>query len=275
MLLLTHQSQALYTNYLDVAVATLTGVSNELANIPEPTKEHKKQLAAVKKALKDLSKPSDSVAQDYNLFVLAVVHLGDLAEDPLFDQIGTNAFNTFIAEAAAEGGAIEARINALNEFVTVKKAASNQLAKAEATFETLSTETNKQRGLLLGRQLFTRLVAANKLAAKGEAHSGFAADSVLGGTLHHEEGDNSGDVAFTGATTGTQTETGGSPQDIGYDYDRTGLNTATLRIEEPSGTNTVKLTFTSTSTGKFTFKFVGNEGNDSGRGTFALTFGPL
>ena len=280
MLSLATHSHALYTNYLDDAVATLTGASNYLASIPTPTKADKKHLAEVKKALKDLSKPSVSVAGDYNLFFAAVVHLGDLTTDPTFgptlDNIGTNAFNAFISEAHSELEATGERISELNDFVGAKRAASNQWFKARATLISLASTTNKQVGLLLGRQLFARLAVANRLAANGEAHSGFALDSVVGKNLHHMEGTRSGTVYFNNNVDATQMETGGSPKSATYTYTRTGLTTATLVLMSPGGmggtdTTTVKIHFTSAAAGTFTFRNVGSDGHvRTGTGTFTI-----
>lgn len=273
LLALANQSHALYTNYLDVAVGTLIGGSNYYATLSAPTAADKRALAEIKRALKDLAKPSVSVAGDYNLFFAAVAHLGDLATTPTFDDIGTNAFNLFISEAQSEYVATSGRVAALNDFVRIKRAASNQLAQVLRDFNTLGANpTNKQLGLLLGRHIYTKLTVADKLAATGEAHSGFAADSLIGGTLHYDGRHNSGDIHFTDATTGTQANNGGSTNNITYTYTRTGLNTATLEIMHTDGATHVNVKFTSAGGGTFAVRSDNNDGtHDSGSGTFTLT----
>lgn len=269
VLALANQSHALYTHYLDVAVGTLTVFSNSLATLPTPTPAEKKQLAEVKRALKDVGKPSVSVAGDYNLFFAAVAHLGDLATTPTFDDIGTNAFNAFLGEAQVEYFVTSLRVAALNDFVRQKRAASNQLAQAFAAFTTLQANpTNKQLGLLLGRQIFTKLTVANKLADMGEAHSGFAADSVGGKTLDYHVAGRTGHEHFTDATHTDSTDLdGGMTSGNTYTYNRTGLSTATLVLDYGGGQMTsVKIKFTSAAGGKFTF----HSNSHSGSGTFDL-----
>ena len=272
LLALANQSHALYTNYLDVAVGTLTYFSNSLATATNATRAEKKQLAEVKRALKDLGKPSASVAGDYNLFFASVAHLGDLAADPTFDAIGTNAFNAFVGEAQAEYGATYVRVASLNDFVRTKRSASNQLAKAYSALVTLSTTTNKQLGLLLGRQIYTKLTTANRLAAIGEAHPGFAADSVSGKTLVYHVGTRMGMEQFTDATHTDSTDLDGSMSSGNtYTYTRTGLSTAMLVLDYGSGhTTSVKARFTSATGGTFTFHSVSPDGSRRGPGTFDL-----
>lgn len=271
MLALANQSHALYTHYLDVAVETLTGFSNYLATLPSPAPLDKKHLAEVKRALKDLAKPSDSAAGDYNLFFSAVAHLGDLATTPTFDDIGTNAFNAFIGEAQSEFMSTYGRVAMLNDFVRTKRSASNQLAQVYAAFTTLSTTTNKQLGLLLGRRVFQRLTTANKLAALGEAHSGFAADSVIGKTLVYHVGTRMGSEAFADATHADSIDLDGTPGNDTYTYARTGLSTATLVLtSNGGGSTTVKAKFTSTTGGTFSFHNVSSDGTHNGTGTFTL-----
>ncbi len=268
------RAHALYTTHLDEAVVALTGASNYFASLPSPTKNDKKHFSAVKKALKDLSKPSTSVAGDFNLFFLAVVHLGDLVADPVFgptlDSVGTNAFNGFVSDAQVSFLVMSRQLAALNDFVKVKKAASNQLNAVYSTLVTLSTTTNKQLGLLLGRQVFARLEAANKLLVKGQAQSGLAPANLVGFTLHHDSNGEAGEVKFLDDTHATQTNSEGTLSHT-YTYTRTGLNTATLLVNETSGTSTVKLKFTSGTGGSFTYSFVDESGTESGKGTFTLS----
>lgn len=272
-MLFAGRSQAYYTNFLDVVSNTLTTAYNSITSNPTPTKLEKREAAAMKRALKDLSKPSTSVAGDYNLFLAAAQHLGPLAFSAQFAPVGSNVFDAFTNEAEAEIEATAARVDALNDFVRVKRAASNQVAKAEATLISLSTLSDPRIALIVTRVVFARITAANHLAAIAEAHPGFAADSLVGRILHHEENNsNSGDVTFTSATEGTQTDSGG-PQPFTYTYERTGLNTATLVLsEDGGGTTTVKLRFTSATGGTFSFRHDGGgDDTQTGSGTFTLS----
>jgi hypothetical protein len=264
MLFCAERSQAIYTPYL-------TGVSNGIAAYAATltNSTDKAQAKVVARVLKDLSKPSTSVASDYRLFLQAATHLGRLAYQPPFGAIGSNTFAYFIAEAQTNIAVTTGRIGALNDFVRTKRSASNQLFAAVATLTAIGATSDPQRGLLLASQVFAKLVAANKLAATGEAHPGFALGSLTGLMLHHMERNNSGDIHFTSNTAATETETGGSPEPITYTYARTGLSTATLVLNESGGTTTVKLRFTSTTAGTFTFRHVGGE-TDSGSGAFTL-----
>ena len=267
------RSQAYYTNFLDVVSNTLTTAYNSITSSPTPTKVEKREAAAMKRALKDLSKPSTSVAGDYNLFLAAAQHLGPLAFSAQFAAIGSNVSDPFTNEAQAEIVATAARVDALNDFVPVKRAASKQVAKAQATLDSLNTLADPRIALIVTRVVFARITAANHLAGIGEAHPGFAANSLVGVTLHHEENNNnSGDVTFTSATEGTQTDSGG-PQPFTYTYERTGLNTATLVLnEDGGGTTTVKLKFTSTTGGTFSFRHEGGDDRtQTGSGRFTLS----
>ena len=272
-MLFAGRSQAYYTNFLDVVSNTLTTAYNSITSNPTPTKREKREAAAMKRALKDLSKPSTSVAGDYNLFLAAAQHLGALAFSAQFAPVGSNVFDAFTNEAQAEIEATAARVDALNDFVRVKRAASNQVAKAEATLISLSTLTDPRIALIVTRVVFARITAANHLAGIGEAHPGLAANSLVGVTLHHEENNNnSGDVSFTSASEGTQTDNGG-PQPFTYTYERTGLNTATLVLnEDGGGTTTVKLKFTSATGGTFSFRHDGGgDDTQTGSGNFTLS----
>jgi len=274
MLSLTTQAHALYTNFLDNIVGALITESNQLAGIPAPTSTEKKQLAEVKKALKDLSKPSYSVAGDYNLFFLAALHLGDLANDPMFATIGEDAFNAFLGEAQAEFGQASNRVAALNNFVPTKRAAAAQLVIAGNAFTTLQGTSNQIVALLLVKQVFTRVAKADVLAAKGEAHSGFALNSLDGFIIHYTSGAHAGTLDFENDTDVLLTNENGMDSGT-YTYTRTGLNTGAVVINDvETGPNnaTVKLTFTSATTGKFSFHEVKADNSVvNASGTFTVT----
>ena len=273
-LLLASGAQAYYTNYLDSVSNTLTFVHAILTNDPSPDASERRQIALIGRALRTLSLPSTTVAGDYKLFVKAAMQLGPIAEDPMFLELGTNVFDAFTNEAQVQIIAAGDRIAALNDFVGVKRAASNQVRQAQATLDRIPTLTDIRLALVVGRQVFNKINVANRLAAIGEAKPGFATDSVIGKTLAHEERGNSGTVHFDDATNATQTETGGTPEAATYTWTRTGLNTATLVItaEDEGGPSvtTVKLKFTSATGGTFTFRNDSDGGLETGSGTFTI-----
>jgi hypothetical protein len=276
LLLLAGRAHALYTNYLDVVSNTLAGVYSVLTNDPSPTRVERQQIALIGRALNTLAKPSTSVADDYALFVKAAIQLGPIGRDPAFLALGTNVFQVFTNEAQAEIVATGDRIAALSEFVRSRKAASNQLAQAQRTLNSISSLTDIQLALVVGRQVFTKIVAANRLAAIGEAHPGFAPGSVIGKTLTHTENGHTGTLHFDDATNATNTEEGETPEVQSYTWTRTGLNTATLELTHScegggTGTTTVKIHSTSATGGTFTAHNVdcdGSTGNQ--RGTFTI-----
>lgn len=270
LLSLAVQSQALYTNYLDEIEGLLATRYADLTNNPAPTNEEKKEIKAIAKAFKDLSAPSESVAQDYALFLKAALHLGDLAFQSPVSDAGSNVFNAFLFEAQAEIVALGQRVEALNKFVGVKRAASNQVVQAEAALISIRDLSDPKLGLLRAGLVFKKIVLANKLITKGEMHSGFAAENLVGRTLHHVQKDDSGDVSFTNDTEGSETEAGESPEPVSYTYERTGLNTADLVLTTGDGVTTVKLKFTSASGGTFTARHVGGDGSNTEKGTFTL-----
>ena len=274
MLFVAGQARAYYTNYLDIASNALTFAYNSITSNPAATSLEKRQAATIKRALKDLSKPSTSVAGDYNLFLAAALHLGPLAFSPQIAPIGSNVFELFTNEAQAEIVSTAARVEALNDFVRVKHAASNQVVKAQATLDSMGSLTDPRVALIVGRVVYSRINAANHLAAIGEAHPGFAPESVVGKTLTHHQGGDSGTVHFDDATTATDADSGGSSTDA-YTWTRTGLNTATLVLTVPddSGTDTitVKITFKTATGGSFTFHQVKSDGRvQNGAGTFTF-----
>jgi len=270
MLLLASRSHALFTPYL-------SGVSNDIAlyatTLTDPS--DKAEARVVARVLKDLSKPSTSVAGDYNLFLRAALHLGPFVLKPPFGEVGSNAFLFFMSQAQTNLLVTAARIGALNDFIPTKKAASNQLVRAAATLGSVATAPDAQRALLLGSQVFARLAAANRLAAIGEAHPGFALDSLVGKLLEHHERGQSGTVHFDNATTVTETDSEGTSTSA-YTYTRTGLNSATLVLTHDEGggltsTTTVKIRFAATTRGTFTFRNQDSDGSvNIGAGTFTL-----
>lgn len=270
MLLLASRSHAYYTNFLDSVSNTLSFVYTIATNDPPFTAAEKRTNAALARVLKTLSKPSTSVAGDYSLFLTAALQLGPIINDPLFFALGSNVFNLFTNDAQAQITATAGRIAALNNFVLTKKPASNALASARATLNRLSSIDPKLQ-IIVGRQAFTKIAVANRLAAIGEAHSGFARNTVIGKRLEHTEQGETGEVYFNNNVQASQD----ANLDSTYTYTRNGLNTATLVLVRPEvgGTNTttVNLRFTSTSGGRFTFRNEDSDGDvQRGAGTFAI-----
>lgn len=272
MLALANRSHALYTNYLDAVVAALNFQYNALTNDPAPTPSERQQIALIGRALRTLAKPATNVIGDYNLFVTAATQLGPIASDPQFLTLGTNVFNAFTNEAQAQIGATGERIAALNHFVPTKRGASNNLRQAQLTLDRIPTLSNTQLALVLGRQVFSKIGAANRLAARGEANPGFAADSVAGTSITHmNRGGGFGTITFVDATNYTEIDDGSELGGGTYTYTRTGLNTAILVINGVTPevfTVTVKLTFTAANAGKFSAREAGNP--TAGTGTFTI-----
>jgi hypothetical protein len=276
LLALANHSHALYTNFLNDAVGALTAQYNTLTSNPTPTRMERQAIARIQHAFKDLSKPSTSVAGDYNLFLAAALHLGPIAFSPDFAPIGSNVFKAFTNEAQAEIFATQARIAALSDFVRVKRAASTQITQAQGSLNGISSLTDPRLALIVGRLVFAKIVVANKLAAIGEAHPGFAPDSVVGKTITHHENGKTGMVHFDDATNATQTHNDGSMDTSSYTWTRTGLSTATLVVHEPcdgggTGTTTVKIHFTSATGGTFSAHDVECDGSTHNQaGTFTI-----
>jgi len=270
MLLLANRSHAYYTNFLDGASNALSTTYHSLTNTATNAVQ-RRQAALILRALRDLAKPSTSVAGDYNLFVTAALHLGPIAFSPEFGIIGSNTFLLFTNEAQAEIDATRIRVAALNNFVRNKRPASNAVERAQGTLNSIADLTNPQLAILLVRQVFAQITIANRLAAFGEAHSGFARNSVIGKNLMHTERGETGNVYFNNDVEATQD----ALLDTDYTYTRTGLNTATLVLIKTEGaetsTTTVKLRFTSSGGGTFTFRNVDSDGGvDTGVGTFTI-----
>ena len=272
VLLLATQAQAYYTNYLDVVSNTLAYVQTTLTN---NTPQERKLAATIGRALKDLSKPSSSVAGDYALFLNAAIHLGPLALQEPFGNLGSNVFAAFQAEVGVEIYSTAVRIASLNDFVPTKRAASNQLARAIAKFSSIGTTVlDPQLGLLVAGQGFKNLTAAQRLVALGEARPGLVPASLVGFTLTHHERDETGTEQFDDAVNATETD-GDGTRSVTYTFSRTGLDTATLVLSHAVGgstsTTTVKMRFTSETGGTFTFKHTGSDGgSQSGPGTFTV-----
>lgn len=271
MLLLAQRSHAYYTNFLDAASNALSVSYHTLTNTATNAVQ-RRQAAATLRALRELAKPSTSVAGDYNLFVAAATRLGPLAFAPEFGPIGTNTFLLFTNEAQVQINVTQARVAALNDFVRNKRPASNALARAQAALDSIPTLSNPQLGILLLRQVFVQIATANRLAAFGETHSGFAANALIGKNLQHTERGDTGSIFFNNDVQATQD----ALLDTMYTYTRTGLNTATLVLVQTEGaetsTTTVKLRFTSTSGGTFTYRNVDSSGPpvETGSGTFTI-----
>ena len=273
VLLLATQAQAYYTNYLDVVSNTLAYVQTTLTN---NTPQERKLAATIGRALKDLSKPSSSVAGDYALFLNAAIHLGPLALQEPFGNLGSNVFAAFQTEVGVEIYSTAVRIASLNDFVPTKRPASNQLARAIAKFSSIGTTVlDPQLGLLVAGQGFKNLTVAQRLVALGEARPGLVPASLVGMTLTHHERGQTGTEQFDDATNATERDNNGGTRSVTYTFTRTGLDTATLVLSHAGGggtsTTTVKLRFTSETGGTFTFKYIGSEGgSQSGSGTFTL-----
>lgn len=270
ILVSAHRSHGYYTNFLDTASNTLSSAYHSLTNTATNAVQ-RREAATILRALRDLSKPSTSVAGDYSLFIAAATHLGPLAFTPQFEVIGSNTFLLFTNEAQAQIDAAEIRVAALNDFVRNKRPASNAVVRAQATLDSIPTLTNPQIGILLVRQVFAQVATANRLAAFGETHSGFALNSVIGKNLTHTERGETGDIFFNNDVQATED----TLLDTTYTYTRTGLNTATLVLVKNDGggdsTTTVKLRFTSATGGTFTFRNVDSDGGvETGSGTFTI-----
>jgi hypothetical protein len=270
LLLLTSQAHAYYTNYLDAVSNTLAFFYTSLTNQPSTTPSERQQIARIGRALRTLSKPSTNVAGDYKLFVKAATQLGPLAGDPSFLELGSNVFDAFTNEAQVEIFAAGERVAALNDFVRVKRAASNQVRQAQATLDRIPTLSDIRVALLVGQAMFNKITAANRLAAIGERKPGFALNAVAGTSLTHSNAESSGTVTFVDGTNFTESEVGGDPNSGTYTYTRTGLNSATLVLTSEGGGGeeevTVKLVFTGEGRGKFNAR----NGAERSKGAFTI-----
>jgi len=277
------RSQAVCVNHLgelNDALNTVGGVlvSELFARTNgTPTAQQTREAKAIARALTTLSLPATNTSQGYGLFLKAAQQLGPLALQGQIGLAGSNVFSAFTNQAQAEIDCTAERVGALGEFNRSKRPASNQLAQAQRTLNTIHTLSNPQVALLLGRQVYLKIVLANKLAAIGEAHPGFAPDGVIGKTLTHTERGDTGTVEFINDTEANEIPANDPAHSSTYMYDRNGLNSAALKLTfpgDPTGTNTtnVKLKFLSSTNGTFTFKFEDADGSTgSGNGRFSIT----
>jgi hypothetical protein len=277
LLLLAPASRALTTDYMVGLSNQLSGYRDALA--PSPAAEDQKKVRVFNRALKDLSKPTSTVAQDYDRFFLAVVHLGNYAfTDSILVAAGTQVSSNFIFDAASKIGELSARTNTLNEFVRTRKAAGKLIDQA---FELLlinivnagdTSQTNLQASLFRGRRIFSKLVAAEKLVIKGEAHQGFAPTVLyVGSTLVHTDRGGEGTITIKESN---EYEDANTEETLAgqYSHVRTGLNTGTLILtENGGGVNTVKVNFRTATTGTYTFRFEQGADRERGAGRFTFT----
>jgi hypothetical protein len=242
-----------------------------------PTAQQTREAKAITRALATLSLPATNTSQNYGLFLKAATQLGPLALDGPIGLAGANVFGAFTNQAQAEIDCTAERVGALGEFNRSKRPASNQLAQAQRSLNSIES-ANPQVALLLARVVYLKIVLANKLAGIGEAHPGFAPDGVAGKTLTHTEGGDTGTVQFINDTEANETPANDPVHMSIYMYDRNGLNTAGLKLTYPgdvaetTNTTNVKLKFLSSTNGTFTFRFEDADGSTgSGRGRFSLT----
>ena len=262
MLLLANQSHALTTPYMTDLSNQLSFYHSQLTN--SPLLDHKKEARALAVALRDLKRPTTSVAQDYDRFFLAVLHLGNYAFTDLVLVAGGNVVSSnFIYDAAVKIGELSARTNALNRFVVTRNAASRQIDQAfgllliNIATSGDTSKTNQQAALLRGRRIFSKLVLAERLVVRGEARQGFAPTVLeVGSTLAYTNRAESGTITikisdeYEDANVEQAQTLAGS-----YSYVRTGLNTGTLILTEfgPDGSVTThKVTFRTGTAGSYT-----------------------
>ena len=272
MLLLANQSHALTTPYMVGLSNQLSGYYSLLTN--SPLAEHKQEARALAVALRDLKRPTSSVAQDYDRFFLAVLHLGKYAfTDTNLLVAGDAVAASFIGDAFAKVSELSVRTNLLNQFVVTRKAAMQNIDQAFALIVANLTETNKQAALLRGRRIFSKLVLAEKLVVRGEANQGFAPTVLYPGSYFDY-------TARTGNGTLTikpsdEYEDANTGETLGgnYSYVRTGLNTVTLILDESGAgtTTTHKLIFRNATTGSFSFRSQNGTQRGAGAGRFTFT----
>jgi hypothetical protein len=259
---------AYYTNFLDTASNQLSIARLTLTN---GTAQERQVLKALNSALAELSRPSASVAGDYALFLGVALRLGTLAATPEFAAVGNNTFLMFLVEANVQAGQTRARIDALNPFVRAKRLASNTLARAEASLVLVPTLTNAQVALFTLGQVYSQLEAAKKLAAAGERNPGHALDSFAERSLSYTVRGVETLFTFANATDFSATSSNGAYGSGTYTYQRSGLNAGTLVLDYGAGvTSTYKLTFSSTSGGKFSYREAGATTSRRGSGKFVL-----
>lgn len=139
--------------------------------------------------------------------------------------------------------------------------------QAETALLSLTQTTNLLQAMPAVRLAFVKLANADKLITKAESQPGLARESLVGLTLNHRGGGATGTVTFADAVNYSSSDGTGT-----YTYKRTGLNTATLVMHaNDGGTTTVKITYTTATSGRFSFHLVSPGDNGSGSGTFTLT----
>jgi hypothetical protein len=286
LLALCGRSEAVCVSHQEKLIEALNGAGGVLVaeynarTNSDATPQQKREAKAIARALATLSTPATNTAQGYSIFLKAATQLGPLAVSGPIGVAGTNVFAAFTNQAQAEIDCTADRIGALGEFNRSKKSASNQLAQAQRTLNTIHTLSNPQIALLLGRQVYLKIVLANKLAAIGEAHPGFAVDGLIGMRLTHTERNETGTIDFINDVQANQDSGTDQAHPSTYTYDRNGLNTAALELKYPNNdgdenVTNVKLKFLSSTNGTFTLKFHGGDGSrDSGNGRFTLTLSP-
>lgn len=271
MFLLANQSRALTTQYLaDLSnnVAMYHAFLSTSTNAAD-----KIETRALARALRDLSWPTATVAQDYSRFFLATLHLGKFAfSDPILNAGGVVAFTNFMTDAFIQHYLLTLTNESLNPFVRTKKAASNALVQAGVLLQTNRFETNQSAGLLRGNRIFSKLVQAQRLVGHGLTHQGFAPTVLYAGsTLVHTNRGNVGTVTIQESDVyqdaDTEETVGGN-----YSYVRTGLNTGTLILDETGdGVGTIKLIFKNATEGRYTSRFENGAHKESGAGRFIFT----
>jgi hypothetical protein len=261
----------------DALAAAQATLASELSTRTNDTPRDRREAKAITRALATLSLPATNTSQSYGLFLKAATQLGPLALEGPIGLAGANVFGAFTNQAQAEIDCTAERVGALGEFNRSKRPASNQLAQAQRSLNSIEL-ANPQVALLLARQVYLKIVLANKLAGIGEAHPGFAPDGVAGKTLTHTERGRTGTVQFINDIEANETSATGDPHPSTYMYDRNGLNTAGLKLTYPgdvaetTNTTNVKLKFLSSTNGTFTFKFEDADGSKgTGSGRFSLT----
>lgn len=265
-----------YTNYLD---DVSNAVASAYANVTDA-----KLKVALGKAVKDLQKPSTSVAGDFKIFINLATHLMPLQATLPPEQsaaifgVSSNAFASFATYAFAKTEELGMRIAMVTPFQGLRRAASNQWAAAVMSL-TASTNTADIRIAMFSVALaLNKLVVAEKLTVKAEAKQGFALESVGNMYLTHQSA-NEGGTNYLSEAVGGQgpySEPGTPDGDYGnYIYVRTGLSTATLTLDSQK-TETlveVKLRFTTKNQdGSASGTFTGRSSDQGSiKGTFTVS----
>jgi hypothetical protein len=187
----------------------------------------------------------------------------------------TNAFLAFAFNVVIESTVLSNRVAALSQFQPQKRAASNQVWQAQREIVLRSDHNKCPSGNIVDSRRVFQTGGRRQTRRRGGSAPGFAPNSVVGKSLEHHERGGGGTLHFDDATHATETaanpEPGEGPRTDNYTYTRTGLNTATLVLtEDDGGVTTVKLIFTSTTGGRFTFKNVEDGRPENGAGTFTI-----